>query len=128
MKIRFMCDASGNRDDIYVDDITITASTQIMSGNSIERLEDAVDGDFFVDADEEEIGLYPNPATNKIHIVSGGEENAEVYIYSISGQLVHNQKLVDGNQEIDISKLNEGLYIVAIKTDDEIYTKKLIKQ
>ena len=27
MKIRFMCDASGNRDDVYIDDITITAST-----------------------------------------------------------------------------------------------------
>ncbi len=126
MKIRFMCDASGNRDDIYVDDITITASTQIMSGNSIEQLEGAADGDFFVDADEEEIGLYPNPATDKIHIVSGGEENAEVFIYTISGQLVLRQKLVDNNQEIDINNLNKGLHIVVIKTDDEVYTKKLI--
>jgi len=128
MKIRFMCDASGNRDDIYVDDITITASTQIMSGNSIERLEGAADGDFFVDTDEEEIGLYPNPATDKIHIVSGGKENTEVFIYTISGQLVLRQKLVDNNQEIDINNLNKGLHIVVIKTDDEIYTKKLIKQ
>jgi hypothetical protein len=25
MKIRFMCDASGNRDDVYIDQITVSA-------------------------------------------------------------------------------------------------------
>ncbi len=32
MKLRFMCDASGNRDDVYIDDITVTASTSVTSG------------------------------------------------------------------------------------------------
>jgi len=128
MKIRFMCDASGNRDDVYIDDITITGSTQIMTGNSIVQVSESEEGGFLMDTEEAEVGIYPNPASDKLHIVSGQQENVEVFIYGLTGQLVLQQRLTASDQEIDISQLNKGMYIVAIKTDDEVYTKKLIKQ
>ena len=72
-----------------------------------------------------EIQLFPNPSSNVLHI------DTELRIQSISiaaavdGKLYSDFSLV-GNQ-VDISKLAEGLYIITIETDRGLIRKKFIK-
>ncbi len=130
MKIRFMCDASGNRDDVYIDDIKITASTQLMQSSSFELVEELQAPQIFADEFEidEEVGIYPNPAKDKLNIVSNVSESMEVWIFSTTGQLVYYEDELDTHELIDISRFEKGLYIVKVRTDDDVITKKLIKQ
>ena len=53
--------------------------------------------------------LYPNPANNLVRI--NGVEAAEVQIYSALGQLV---KTVKSSNEIDVSSLVDGVYLLQI--------------
>jgi hypothetical protein len=57
--------------------------------------------------------LYPNPATDYIQLETSN--NIEVYIYSLSGQLVMQKN--NSTNRIDISSLTSGQYL--IKTIDE---------
>lgn len=56
------------------------------------------------------ICLYPNPANDVIRI-DGIGENAEVRIYNTTGALVKVVNVSDG-EEINVSELNAGFYIV----------------
>jgi PKD repeat protein len=127
MKIRFMCDASGNTDDVYIDDITVTASTSVTSG-PIKKLSIEETGKKLTAGMMEEFGVYPNPAQNELFIVTEEGEDIEVFIYNSSGQTVQHIILPAGSDRIDISQLNEGLYLINIKADDETFTKKIIKK
>lgn len=131
---RFMCDASGNADDIYVDEITITGTTggataRKSSGNiqfmregvaGIEEEAEALDIDFTI---------YPNPAQggNEITLkVNEMESNLRVAIYNINGALMMNQDVADYNTKISLNNLPSGFYMVSLITDDGIQTKRLI--
>ncbi len=132
MKIRFMCDASGNRDDVYIDDITITASTEFIQTNStsITALEELRPTPvmFAEDMEEMEIMVYPNPAKDRLNILTPGVDNMRVYIYSTTGQLMFYGEELDETEAIDISAFENGMYIVKVITDGDVLTSKIIKQ
>ena len=66
-----------------------------------------------VGEDNSTIGVYPNPAKEKITI--DGIRPDEVQIYNAYGQLV---KTVRGTNEIDVAELVEGVYLLRV-TDAE---------
>jgi hypothetical protein len=73
------------------------------------------------------IKLYPNPA-NEYLIVDSEKPNlhTEIYLFSISGQLVHIQ---EGNldlQKLNLTNLDKGMYILRIPRLN--YTSRIIKQ
>lgn len=76
--------------------------------------------------------LYPNPATNDVHvaIVSAESANATLAIYNLVGQMVYSENvaLTEGNNLIDvnINSLNAGIYMVNVKTAKGTSTQKLI--
>jgi hypothetical protein len=85
------------------------------------------DGLMSVDENEAshiQISVYPNPAKEKVTI--DGIEVAEVQVYNAVGQLV---KTVQGSNEINVSGLAEGVYLLRI-TDAEkkVYTNKITVQ
>ena len=127
MKLRFMCDASGNRDDVYIDDITVTASTSVTNG-PVRPIVVRETGRRLLPEEAEEFAIYPNPANNELYITSEEEEDLEVSIYNVSGQMVQHVALPAGSEKIDISKLDKGIYLINIQVEDEIFTKKIIKQ
>jgi len=128
MKLRFMCDASGNNDDVYIDNVKITASTQIMQTNGLIRLGELASIEPIEDVNENELSLYPNPASQKLNILTDAEGDMDMVIFNTSGQLVYEGVLTEGTKSIDISYLKKGLYIVQIKVGNETFTNKLIKQ
>jgi len=74
---------------------------------------------------ETDVKLFPNPVHSVLNITLHGSVNqAEIGIYNQLGQLVLKTSKREG---IDISDLNNGIYIVEIRTDKGLARKKMIK-
>jgi len=56
------------------------------------------------------VALYPNPANERLHII-GLEADSEVRIYNSLGMLVK-VVTINADDEIDITELSNGLYVV----------------
>jgi PKD repeat protein len=125
MRLRFMCDASGNRDDVYIDDITVTAYTT-PPNRPVQLLEVESTGKK-IKLDMDEFNVYPNPANDVLHVVLEEDESVELQLINTSGQLLLQHELTNGRESIDISQLDPGIYIIRINTDDEVFTQKIIK-
>jgi len=70
--------------------------------------------------------IFPNPATDKLTIEI--EENATLEILNIQSQIVDVIGLTEKTNNLDISKLSDGVYTLLIRTDKGIAIRKLIKQ
>ena len=68
-----------------------------------------------------EVTVYPNPAKEKI--VIEGTEIAEVQVYNAFGQLV---KTVQGKNEINVSDLADGIYVLHITDKEGVSLSKRI--
>ena len=67
--------------------------------------------------------LFPNPAQNMLNIVTEGEIE-DVTIFNVLGQ-----KVMHANtNQIDITSLSKGMYIINITTDEGMTTKKFVKE
>lgn len=73
--------------------------------------------------------LYPNPTLSKIFVTSN-EKFVNVEIYNTIGQKVFSQYLgtILNNQELDLSNLSQGTYIVKFNGELNIKSVKVIKQ
>ncbi len=74
------------------------------------------------------INVFPNPANTSITIsLPSLEKNAGFEMYDITGKLCLKGRLVKEQNQIDISKLEEGLYLLKINNGITNYSKKVIK-
>ena len=73
--------------------------------------------------------VYPNPVTDYLYVKSNGEDIQSVLISNISGQaLISKEYEGIDNFTINVSFLPSGVYIVEIKTNNNIHIFKVIKQ
>ena len=88
---------------------------------SIYKITDAALG--LNSVDQNKLNFYPNP-TEGIILFNNYSEPFDVIIYDINGRIVieHNNY---SSQELNISKLNAGIYFMQINNS---YTQKLIKK
>jgi len=70
--------------------------------------------------------MYPNPAQNKVAISLEGYALGTVKFLDINGRNVHSRNFNVSYANIDVSKLNKGVYFVKIETVKGLLTKKLI--
>ena len=68
--------------------------------------------------------LFPNPADNFIQIKSEKDIRG-IEIFTASGNRVLSSEL--SNQSIDISSLQEGVYFMKVKTENNLYIRQFIK-
>lgn len=69
--------------------------------------------------------MYPNPVTgNTLYLASSNNSDMSVQIFDILGKEVKNTKVM--NNQVNISSLNAGVYIVKITEADKTATRKLI--
>ncbi|QHI39224.1 Arylsulfatase [Kordia antarctica] len=77
----------------------------------------------------ENLTIYPNPTTDILHIdFKESVNNLEIEITSITGKKV--QILRESNiksKKIDFSNLTSGLYILRLKSDSGVVTRKVMK-
>lgn len=83
-------------------------------------------GDFVNVADNTLCGIkvFPNPASDLIQIVNA--ENAAVYLYSITGQLIHSEENTGNLTLINTSQLMQGTYILKIVKDNNTTVEKVV--
>ncbi|WP_055444619.1 T9SS type A sorting domain-containing protein [Lacinutrix himadriensis] len=70
--------------------------------------------------------MYPNPVKNNITISL--QDNATYSLLDINGRLVKQGELMRGETVLKLSALSSGLYIMKLKTDNQITIKKIIKE
>ncbi|MDD3702246.1 MAG: PKD domain-containing protein [Bacteroidales bacterium] len=68
--------------------------------------------------------VYPNPARDKLTIK--GFETGTIEIYDLTGKLLHHTQIQDGT--IDISTLEQGIFLIMLKTKDQTFTTRLLKE
>jgi hypothetical protein len=137
-KIRFQCDASGNADRIYIDEVTVDAfAGTLPAGNeepivTIEELGSPVTQEaaslLSLDVEEEfGVKLFPNPAREIVNVTSN-VEMLQVRVFSLSGQLMSSIEPNNTNEQIDVSDFQPGMYYVLIQqADGETVTRKFVK-
>ncbi|WP_431156778.1 T9SS type A sorting domain-containing protein [Winogradskyella poriferorum] len=72
-----------------------------------------------------DFSIYPNPAeSGNVTITLNNNEEANIQVFDVLGKQVINQRLTNNN--LDVSQLRSGLYIVKITQNNASVTKKLV--
>ena len=81
---------------------------------------------------EPELGMFPNPARDRIYLnlVSEGESEGRVEIFDLQGRrLSQNTIQADGSQlEMDVRNLPAGNYLVKVQTGTRMISRLLVKE
>jgi len=75
------------------------------------------------------VKVYPNPASDNIHIEIGNEEwvGGTIQIMNFMGQVVFTNTLTSNKETISIEHLSSGLYIIQYNVNNQIFHFKFIK-
>ena len=131
-QFRFRCDASGNNDQIFIDQVTITGNSGFSplttNINSLGRDINNILGNEGNEIDyESDFLLYPNPAKSNISIKLTTESNYITYhIFNMIGQEVLFGVLRD--EAIKVDSLQAGIYFMKIDDGEEQMIQRFIKE
>jgi len=137
-QIRFLCDASGNSDDVYIDQIEFRGTTAALAGAALVSSDAAVNEIATLPESFELEQNYPNPFNPSTTIGFALSEAGEVNlsIYNMSGQLV--KKLVSAEMEAGRhevvwdatdaygTRVASGVYVYVIKSGEFTAQRKLV--
>lgn len=74
-----------------------------------------------------EITIFPNPANDKLNITLPNHiKTAQITINDMQGRCINTYWVTNGEHSIDVSKLNPGIYLVQIKSEQGMSTKKIV--
>ena len=81
-------------------------------------------------ANENTLSIYPNPASENITInFSSTSKHISIKIYDATGRLVKNiENVKSGENTINISELESGLYLINVNDGKSSVTKRFVKQ
>ncbi|MGV0923271.1 S8 family peptidase [Empedobacter tilapiae] len=75
-----------------------------------------------------QLAIHPNPVVNELSInLPSNLKEAKIRIVDITGRNVMEAKVSQANNKINVSQLIKGVYIIEIKTDKGLVSKKVIK-
>ncbi len=76
-----------------------------------------------------EFKIYPTPATDLVKIDWGNQIILEISLYNLQGQKIQTQSVQQGlsHDELDLSEIPSGTYIIALNGPLTTMTHKLIK-
>lgn len=98
---------------------TATATTYSVNANfctvlGVENVSDNISG----------IEIYPNPASDKLHVESI-QTPEQIKVFDLNGKLIKN---LGSTRDINISDLPVGIYFIRVKTDKGEFNKKFVKE
>ena len=72
--------------------------------------------------------MYPNPSTGTLYIVNSSlsKETSQVQVLNAIGQTVLEETITSNYKNIDLSKLNNGVYFVKITSDKQSVTQRVV--
>ena len=75
-----------------------------------------------------QLAVYPNPVVNELSVnLPSNVKNAQINIFDVAGRSVIKTEVKKSSDNINVSNLAKGVYIVEIKTTNGVVTKKIIK-
>jgi hypothetical protein len=75
------------------------------------------------DQNQLDISIYPNPSSDTVYI-DGNYSQLKVVVYDILGKQVMNKSITNN---IDISQLEKGVYILQLSDGAKVTTQRIIK-
>jgi hypothetical protein len=79
------------------------------------------------------LSISPNPANDKTLLIFDADDSgkAEMKIFNSTGAVVRSESLSGlttglNNRQIDVSNLQQGIYIVALRSDKRSYSARLV--
>ncbi|MBW6483721.1 MAG: T9SS type A sorting domain-containing protein [Vicingaceae bacterium] len=98
---------NGGCNDTYCDSVYYNATVGITEQNSTALL------------------IYPNPVADFMLIENGNTPIDEVIIYDITGKTI--KTILPKTNKLNVSELSRGIYLISVRTNKQITTKKFIK-
>ncbi len=77
---------------------------------------------------EFEIGIFPNPATSMLNILSNNQIIQDIEIFTSEGRKVLDVDSNSVNPSIDVSTLSAGIYFIQFYSGKNVVAKKFIKE
>ncbi len=141
-QLRFRCDASGNSDWVYIDDVVIigcSSNSQIVikDQKSLVKFqraeivgERAAEVETMENEESLEMNLFPNPASDQLTISyeSPNSEIVEIVLSDFSGRIIRQYQKSGGSNQIvvDLRNVQDGYYLVQMMTGGERIAKKFV--
>jgi hypothetical protein len=73
------------------------------------------------------INIYPNPSSDRITIDCAEQQNFKMQIYNLVGECILQKQMKNEMNDIDISPLSKGIYIIKLSNANWAVQRKLIK-
>ncbi|MEL6972404.1 MAG: S8 family serine peptidase [Bacteroidota bacterium] len=128
-QFRFQCDASGNADRVYIDEVVITGSSA--SGSAVGTIVTTEEIPTFRRTDivnelEVDMELYPNPASDVVS-VRVEDDIQQIVVFNVQGQEMFRRDYEGIEQtNLDVSTLAAGVYMISVQTTEELITERLV--
>lgn len=106
VKFRTVSDYENN---MYIDDINIMSSTGIKNVDKVEKLI-----------------IYPNPSTGYVNVYHNSTKDQKIVVINALGEMVKEFSLEFGQNQLNLSDLQDGFYFLNGQTESGIITSKLI--
>ena len=74
------------------------------------------------------ISIYPNPTNGNVNFEFANNNIQKITISDMTGKTIVEKDNIQQNEMIDLSSFENGIYIIKIQTDNEIFTTKIVKE
>jgi hypothetical protein len=110
-------DAANGQGNYYIDDIQVIESTYV----AVKPL---------VSEKISEVSVYPNPANSNFNIeIPDSYVGGEFSIIDLTGKVVLTDRITQSAiKQVDISNLNDGIYLIRLNNGAEHFTDRLLKK
>jgi hypothetical protein len=78
-------------------------------------------------AEVQQLKVYPNPVSGEL-IIQHVDLNSKIEVFNMSGKLVMDETLKNGNNAINVSRLSEGMYVVKASCSGKYSFTKFIRK
>lgn len=79
------------------------------------------------DANKSQVKVFPNPVVDVLNI-EGASKVSSVQVFDLSGKIVSSHALNAVKNQVNLSKLAPGVYVVNIQTEEGIQSVKVVKK
>lgn len=105
--------------------ITLIASNQCFADTAYELINVLTTG-LADHTNTDGFSMWPNPSNGKIEMDWGSKQSALISVFNLEGKAVIFKKPIVANQTVDLSSLEKGMYLLEIKSGENICRKKLV--
>lgn len=136
-QLRFRCDASGNSDWVYIDDVAISGcfnANARLAQNNEPVLEEGEITPLIIIEVKDELRMFPNPAVNEVNLIfdSSTDQKLQLVVSNMFGQVVYeeNKTMNEGENrmKLDFANMADGVYAVTFVGNDTKISQRLIIQ